>query len=144
MHLLEHSIRANPVLRQAFNLCSNGQARAIKLFFNKKLEVDYSKTHFPKVYREVFNACKVASNKRNLVKPSLNYLQIGVSLNYVPVCESGDDRVHTHISILHDLRALESLKTNLPQVYSEICKSAFMSEVGRFYLLDCIEGQSNV
>ena len=143
MHLLEHSIRANPVLRQAFNLCASGQAIAIKLFFNKKLEVDYSKAHFPKVYREVFNTYNVASNKRNLVKPSLNYLQIGVSLNYVPLSETGDDRMYTHISVLHDLRALEPLRTNLPQVYSEISKGAFMSEAGRFYLLDCIEGHSN-
>jgi hypothetical protein len=32
----------------------------------------------------------------------------------------------------------------LPQVYSEISKSAFNSEAGRFYLLDSIEGHSNV
>lgn len=144
MQLLEHSIKANPQLSHAFNLCRTGQAKAIKLFFNKKLEIDYSKTHFPKVYRDVFNAHNVESKQRNLVMPSLNYLLIGVSLNYVPLSDSGEDRICTHISVLHDLRALESLKNNLPQVYSEISKGAFTSEAGRFYLLDSIEDHSHV
>ena len=143
LHLLEHSIKANPNLSNAIYLCRMRQAKAVKLFFNKKLEIDYSKTNFPKVYREVFSAQNVRSNQRNLVKPSLNYLLIGVSLNYVPLSDSGEDRLHTHISVLHDLRALESLKNNLPQVYSEISKGAFVSEAGRFYLLDSIEGHSN-
>ncbi len=143
LHLLENSIKANPDLRQAFIRCQSGRARAIKLFFNRKLEIDYSKTHFPKVYREAFNAHKVNSNQRNLVKPSLNYLQIGVSLNYVPMSDSGEERLYTQISVLHDLRAIETLKNNLPQVYSEISKSAFLSEAGRYYLLDSIEGHSN-
>ena len=144
LHLLEHSIRANPNLKDAFYLCRTGQAKAVKLFFNKKFEIDYSKTHFPKVYREVFNAQNVATKQRNLVKSSLNYLLIGVSLNYVPLNDGADDRLYTQISVLHDLRAIETLKNNLPQVYSEISKSAFISEAGRFYLLDSIEGHSNV
>lgn len=143
LHLFEHSIKANPNLRNAIHQCRTKHAKAVKLFFNKKLEIDYTKTNFPKVYREVFSAHNVRSNQRNLVKPSLNYLLIGVSLNYVPLSESGEDRLYTHISVLHDLRALESLKNNLPQVYSEISKGAFVSEAGRFYLLDSIEGHSN-
>lgn len=142
LHLLEHSINANPNLKKAFTLCRTGKARAIKLFFNRKLEIDYSRSHFPKVYEDVLNACNVNSNQRNLVKNSLNYLQIGVSLNYVPLSDSGEDRLYTHISVLHDLRALESLRNNLPQVYSAISKGAFLSEAGRFYLLDSIEGHS--
>ena len=144
LHLLEHSITANPDLRQAFIQCQSGQARAVKLFFNRKLEIDYSKTNFPKVYRQVFDTHKLNSNLRNLVKPSLNYLQIGVSLNYVPLSDVDEDRLYTQISVLHDLRAIETLKNNLPQVYSEISKSAFLSEAGRYYLLDSIEGHSNV
>ena len=35
------------------------------------------------------------------------------------------------------------LFSDLPQVYSEISKSAFNSEAGRYYLLDSIEGHSN-
>ena len=143
LQLLEHSIKANPNLRNAFSLCHSGQAKAVKLFFNKKLDIDYSKTHFPKIYREVFNTHNVGFNQRNLVKPSLNYLLIGVSLNYVPLTDSGDEQLVTHISVLHDLRALETLKSNLPQVYSEISKGAFNSDAGRYYLLDSIEGHSN-
>ncbi len=144
LHLLEHSIKANPNLENTFYLCRTRQAKAVKLFFNKKFEIDYSKTHFPKIYREVFSAQNVASNQRNLVKPSLNYLLIGVSLNYVSLSDGGEDRLYTQISVLHDLRAIETLKNNLPQVYSEISKGAFISEAGRFYLLDSIEGHSNV
>jgi hypothetical protein len=46
----------------------------------------------------------------------------------------------TLISVLHDLRALELLRKNLPQVYGEIKKHIHTSEAGSFYLLDSIEG----
>jgi DNA-binding Lrp family transcriptional regulator len=46
----------------------------------------------------------------------------------------------TLISVLHDLRALELLRKNLPQVYGEIKKRINTSEAGSFYLLDSIEG----
>ena len=49
----------------------------------------------------------------------------------------------TLISVLHDLRALELLRKNLPQVYHEIEKRVGVSEAGRFYLLDSIEGCNN-
>jgi DNA-binding Lrp family transcriptional regulator len=45
--------------------------------------------------------------------------------------------------VLHDLRALELLRKNLPQIYKEIEKRVGVSEAGRFYLLDSIEGFNN-
>lgn len=142
--LLEQSIRMDPKLKTAFDLCAGGLARPIKLFFNNDLEIDYSKAPLPRVYKEVFQSHKLGGNQKNLVKPSLNYLQIGISLNYVPLSDCGEERLVTDIAVLHDLRALEGLKTNLPRVYSEISKRTFQTEAGRFYLLDSMEGHSNV
>jgi hypothetical protein len=78
MHLLEQSLRANPSISEAFNRCVEGQATPIKLFFNKKLEIDYAKTALPAVYQNVFKTFDVGRNQRNLIKPILNYLQVGV------------------------------------------------------------------
>ena len=54
-----------------------------------------------------------------------------------------DDRMFTHISVLHDVRALEPLRKNLPLVYSELEKRAILTEAGKFYLLDSINGTSH-
>jgi len=143
MHLLEQSLKANPSLSKAFNMCIEGQATPIKLFFNRKLEIDYSKTALPAIYQDVFEALNTGLNQRNFIKPILNYLQIGVSLNYIPLTDWQGDRMLTHISVLHDFRALEPLRKNLPQVYSLMLKHAFISEAGRYYLLDSINGYSN-
>ena len=143
MHLLEQSLRTNPSISEAFIRCVKGQATPIKLFFNKKLEIDYAKTALPAIYQDVFKTLDVELNQRNLVKPILNYLQIGVSLNYILPEEGQEDRMYTHISVLHDFRALEPLRKNLPQVYSALLKQAFITEAGRYYLLDSINGYSN-
>jgi len=143
MHLLEQSLRANPSIGNAFSRCVKGQATPIKLFFNKKLEIDYVKTTLPAIYQKVFKTLHVGLNQRNLIKPILNYLQVGVSLNYILPEEGLEDRMYTHISVLHDFRALEPLRKNLPQVYSALLKQAFITEAGRYYLLDSIDGHSN-
>jgi len=143
MHLLEQSLRANPSISEAFSRCVKGQATPIKLFFNKKLEIDYAKNALPAIYQDVFKTLDVGLNQRNLIKPVLNYLQVGVSLNYILPEEGLEDRMYTHISVLHDFRALEPLRKNLPQVYSELLKQAFITETGRYYLLDSINGYSN-
>ena len=67
-------------------------------------------------------------------------MQIGISFNYVPQSGGDDDQMRTLISVLHDLRALDMLRKNLPQVYDEISKNVIESEAGKFYLLDSIEG----
>jgi hypothetical protein len=143
MQLLEQSLRANPSISEAFCRCVKGQATPIKLFFNKKLEIDYAKTALPAVYRDVFRTLDVGLNQRNLIKPILNYLQLGVSLNYILPEDGSEDRLYTHISVLHDFRALEPLRKNLPQVYSALLKQAFITETGRYYLLDSINGYNN-
>ena len=143
MLLLEQSLKANPGLSKAFELCTGGQANPIKLFFNKELEIDYSKSSLPAIYQEALKKLNIGSNHRNLIKPILNDLQIGISLNYMLAADDQDDRMFTHISVLHDLRALEPLRKNLPDVYSAVSKHGFVTESGRYYLLDSITGCNN-
>jgi len=143
MFLLEQSLKANPSLCQAFELCAGGQATPIKLFFNKKLEIDYAKSPLPAIYQDVLRTHITESNHRNLIKPILNYLQIGISLNYMLAADDHDDRMITHISVLHDLRALEPLRKNLPDVYAAVARHGFITDSGRYYLLDSINGYDN-
>ena len=91
----------------------------------------------------MFRTHNPGSNQRNLIKPILNYLQIGISLNYVLATDDKDDRMFTHISVLHDLRALEPLRKNLPDVYAAVVKQGFITDSGRYYLLDSINGYDN-
>ena len=138
--LLQQALEDDLKLKEAFGFCIQGKAKPVKLFFNRQLEVDYSKSLFPAIYRDILKAKKTDSNQQNMIRPALNYLQIGISFNYVPQPESVADNMITLISVLHDLRALELLRKNLPQVYHEIEKRVGVSEAGRFYLLDSIEG----
>ena len=143
MFLLEQSLKANPSLCKAFELCAGGEANPVKLFFNKKMEIDYAKSPLPAIYEDVFRTHNPGSNQRNLIKPILNYLQIGISLNYVLATDDKDHRMFTHISVLHDLRALEPLRKNLPDVYAAVAKQGFITDSGRYYLLDSINGYDN-
>jgi hypothetical protein len=141
--LLQQALADDLKLKNALGFCIRGEAKPVKLFFNRQLEVDYSKSIFPPVYRDILKAKKTNSNQQNLIRPALNYLQIGISFNYIPQPGGAADNMITLISVLHDLRALELLRKNLPQVYNEIEKRVGVSEAGRFYLLDSIEGCSN-
>ena len=107
------------------------------------MEIDYAKSPLPAIYEDVFRTHNPGSNQRNLIKPILNYLQIGISLNYVLATDDKDHRMFTHISVLHDLRALEPLRKNLPDVYAAVAKQGFITDSGRYYLLDSINGYDN-
>jgi hypothetical protein len=141
--LLEQTLLANPDLQRAFDACFRGRFRPVRLFFNKQLEVDYSKANFPTVYRDLFRSVEVNPAHRNLVKPILNMLQCAVSISYLPPIDAGEEKLYTQISILHDLRALEPLRKSLPAVYDAFNRIAFNSEAGRFYLLDSITGATH-
>lgn len=143
MFLLEQALKANPSLCKAFERCAAGEASPVKLFFNKKLEIDYAKSPLPAIYRNVLKTSDTQSNHGNLIKPILNYLQIGISLNYLLANGDNDDRMITHISVLHDLRALEPLRKNLPDVYDAVARQGFITDSGRYYLLDSINGYDN-
>ncbi len=140
MLLLEQSLKADANLKNAFDLCIRNQASPFKLFLNKQFEVDYSKSPFPEIYRHILKANNIDPNQQNLIRPALNYLQIGISFNYIPQSNGAEEKMMTLISVLHDLRALDLLRKNLPRVYDEISKYVSVSEAGKFYLLDSIEG----
>jgi hypothetical protein len=143
MLLLQHALRDDLRLKNAFDACFQNQAKPLKLFFNRQLEVDYSKSAFPGIYRDILRIKKVDLNHRNLIKSALNYLQIGISFNYIPQAGNLKNNMITLISVLHDSRALELLRKNLPEVYGEIKKRMRTSEAGSFYLLDSIEGYNH-
>jgi hypothetical protein len=140
LSLLENTLDFCPGFRKAFDACFSGEARPVHLAFNRQLEVDYSKASFPEVYRDVFRTAQTAAANCNLVKPVLNYLQTTVSLSYLPSETNGDERMLTHLCILHDLRAIEPLRKSLPAVYAEMSRRAFSTEAGRYYVLDSITG----
>ena len=122
--LLEHVLSSSPDFRRSFESCFAGRCRPVRLFFNRQLEVDYSKANLPEIYRDVLRNSATSLASRNLVN-------------------SADQRLFTHICILHDLRALEPLRKSLPAVYAEMSQRAFSSEAGRFYVLDSITGTTH-
>ncbi len=142
LSLFEHTLEANPDLRHAFDACFCGSARPVRLFFNRQLEVDYSKANLPEIYRSLLRSADPVSG-RNLIKPVLNSMQTAVSLSYLPTAGAGEEKLFTQVSILHDLRALDFLRKRLPTVYAEVSRRAFSSEAGRFYLLDSITGATH-
>ncbi|MCU0538313.1 MAG: hypothetical protein MUF46_00290 [Desulfobacterales bacterium] len=142
LSLFEHTLAVNPDLRHAFEACFLGSARPVRLFFNRQLEVDYSKANLPEIYRSLLRSTDPGGS-RHLIKPVLNSMQTAVSLSYLPAAEGGEEKLFTQVSILHDLRALDSLRKSLPAVYAELSRRAFSSDAGRFYLLDSITGATH-
>lgn len=144
MHLFNQCIQSDSKLREALNLCVKGKAKPLKLFFANQLGQDYSEKHLPMVYREVFNEHKISADEKDTIADTLNKYQSIVSFNFVPLTGAGKHKLCTNISVMHDFRALEPIKNQLPQVYSEINKKALVSDAGKLYLLDSLRGYQNV
>ncbi len=138
MHLLEHSIQTDTKFYEAFQRCVSGDAKPIKIFFNTQFEIDYSEDRLPNIYKEAFKTINLGIKDRNVVMNSLNSLQLGIAFNYISLSNQKEENLIFNISIMHDVKALEPIKTHFPGLYSEITKKAFSSEAGRFYLLDSI------
>ena len=143
MHLLEQTINTDTKLYDSLNQCIQGKAKPLKLFFNKQFEMAYTRGHLPQIYSEVFKTYDMGLNDKDVIVNSVNNLQLGISFNYLPQTKSGGEKLFTNLSIMHDYRALDPLKEELPQVYSEINKRVSISEAGRFYLLDSLGGYRN-
>jgi hypothetical protein len=144
MHLFEQSIKTDTQLREAMNLCILGAAQPLKLFFSTQREKSYSEKYLPKLYREVLSSCKVDPDDMKSISNILNNFQSIVTFNYVPVSGFEKDKMYTIISVMHDVKALEPIKTTLPTVYTEIDKKASISDAGKLYLLDSLRGYQNV
>ncbi len=138
MQVLENSVRSNSHLLDSFTMCAEGRARPMKLLFNKALEIDYSKTEPPPIYQRIFETRRMNDREKAAVLDSLSRSQLGVSFNYIPTVDSGEEILCTSISVMHDLRELEPIKKHMPRVYAEISRRARASEAGSFYLLEAV------
>ncbi len=144
MHILEQTIESDPKLKEALMLCVKNNAKPLKLFFSNKLDQQYSGIYLPTTYREVFNSINVSHNEKETITKALNDKQNIVFFNYIPWGEDGEQKLFTNISVMHDLRALDTIKSQMPQLYSEINKKARISDAGRLYLMDSIREKQNV
>ena len=140
VHLLEQSIRTDPGFNDSIKICTEGNAKPLKLLFYPQLKIDYSKTHLPGIYRRALETYSIRMEEKELIVDSLNHSLFGISFNYLPHSDSGEERLVTNISVMHDFKALGPIKDNLPLLYSEINKKTHVSEAGKFYLLDSIKG----
>lgn len=140
LQLFEQSLRTNDKLAESLALCVKGEARPFKLFFTRQLEFSYSQNHLPKIFRNNYDVSRMAPEDKNAVAETLNNQQRVISFNYIPHSNSGEEKMHTHISVMHDLKALEPLKDHFPTLYNEISENAPTSDAGNFYLLDSIKG----
>lgn len=143
LQLFQQAIDATPTFREALEACTQGGARAFKLYFNQHLEIDYAKAGLPALYQSVVDAHPLNFETHKALIDSLNHLQYGIAFNYLPPSGAGAQKLFTHIAVMHDLRALDPLRNELPLVYSEINKRTWVSEAGRYYLLDAIKGSKH-
>jgi predicted PhzF superfamily epimerase YddE/YHI9 len=144
MHILEQSIRTDARLKEALGLCITGDAKPLKLFFSKKLDQSYTEKYLPMTYRKVFDTYEMNQVEKAAIASMLNNHQSVVSFNYVPRSETGKQKLVINISVLHDVKALEPIKSKLPLLYSEINRKAPQSAIGKLYLLDSMSGYQNV
>lgn len=144
LQLLDHCMKTNPRFNKSLDLCREGKAEPLKLLFSNKFEINYYKTHLPKLFKDLLRKHSLKSDEKEIIMNSLNQSQIGISFYYSLKSESSEKTMLSNISVLHDLKALEAWKQNFPQLYSEISKKAFVSEDGKFYLLDFLKGSTNV
>jgi hypothetical protein len=143
LHLLEQSIRTDHKFRESLDECTSGKCKPLKIFFNKQLEIDYSKENIPYAYKNIFNSHEIKLGEREKVADSLKQLQLGIAFNSVSVADAGNRKLCTNISVMHNIKALDQIKDDLPWLYSKIEEKVSFSEAGRFYLLDSIRGFQN-
>jgi len=142
--IFEQAIKADPRLVEAISLCAKGAATPLKLFFAEKLEHGYSEKRLPGIYRKMFSKASINPEEKEEIVNILNSDQGVVFFNYLPGTEDTRQKIVTNITVMHNLKALEPIKTRLPEVYQEIDKRASQSEAGKLYLLDSIREQQNV
>ncbi len=144
MHILEQSIKTDPRLKEAISSCMKGDAKPLKLFFPQKLDQSYTEKYLPLTYRDVFDTYEINQVEKASIASMLNNHLSIVSFNYIPRSEAERQKMFINISVLHDIKALEPIKSKLPLLYSEINKKAPPSDIGKLYLLDSMSGYQNV
>jgi hypothetical protein len=141
--LLQQALDASRQLTKAFNHCLTGKADPMRLMFNPKLDIDYTRNRIPQIYQDLFRRLNLDRELRRSVIGALNHHQLGVSLSYVAHGGYGDPHPITNVSVMHDVKALEPLRTGAPQVFAAISRRATTSEAGQYYLLEDIQGCSD-
>lgn len=141
--LFQQSIRSNPRLDESLRRCTEGRALPLKLYFKKQLNILYTGTNLPALYKEIFEKCATPSQARETVLGILKDRQVGVSFNYVPRETAGAPRLFTEVSVLQDCRVLDAVREHVPDVVSEVSRRASVTEAGRYYLLDAMRGFRN-
>ncbi len=140
MQLFQQSLETNNKLYDAVDLCFKNNAKPFKLFFTKQLEFSYTNTHLPKIFRTNVSVIKLPPEEKTVIAETLNAQQQVISFNYVPHSEGGNEKMHTNISVMHAVKALEPIKKQIPDLFSEINEAAPLSDSGKYYLLDSMRG----
>ena len=96
------------------------------------------------IYREVLSNVKIDQNEKSSIANRLNEFQSIVFFSYAPKSAKASQKLYTNISVLHDLKALEPIREQMPQIYSEIDKKVSRSDAGWLYLMDSIRESQNV
>jgi hypothetical protein len=140
MHMLEHSLLKDSKFNNALDMCIRGDALPLKIFFNKQFLINYSEENLPGIYKDIFQAFQMESYAKTAVVDSLKHLQYSIAFNCISNTDSGPGEMVTSVSVMHNFRALEPIKKIFPHVYSSINKKAYVSEAGKYYLLDSLLG----
>jgi hypothetical protein len=141
--LLQQALETNADLKSSFEDCLKGKARALRLMLTPEMEIDYARNRTPPVYQALFDTLHLDAVKQQDVIRSLKTHQMGVSFTYVSLEEFGDPRPTTSISVLHDMKALEKVRQDVPPLYAEIRCKATRTEAGKYYLLESIKGRAD-
>lgn len=140
MQLFQQSLGTNSKLYEAVELCFKNEAKPFKLFFTKQLEFSYTNTHLPKIFRTNDTIINLPPEAKSVIAETLNDQQRVISFNYVPHSEGGNEKMHTNISVMHAVKALEPIKEQIPELFSRLEKQAPLSDSGKYYLLDSMRG----
>lgn len=143
LHLFEKCIQANKELRDAINTCINGRAVPLHLFFNTRPDAAYSEDRMPGLYQQLLSVsgAPMDMDLRTQLMESLNTRKIRVIFSYRPENTPLDANYLAAITVMHDLKALEPLKDNMPALYTAIRENTLSSDAGRFYLLETLHGR---
>ena len=95
MQLLEQSIQTNPKFCEPFRLCRDGEAKPLRLLFNRSIAIDYSKARLPEAYRDVFDTYNLGLPERNEIMNKLKSRQLGIMFQYIPKSNSGEEKLFT-------------------------------------------------
>jgi hypothetical protein len=141
--LLQQALETNAELKLCLEACLEGEARALRLMLTPEMDIDYARNRTPPVYQALFDTLHLDAAQQQDVIRSLSSHKIGVSFSYVSLKTFGDPRPTTSISVLHDVKALEVVRQDVPGLYAEISRKATRTEAGNYYLLESIKGRAD-